>query len=124
MKGKGNGKVFAVLQRIGKSLMLPVSVLPAAGILLRIGQPDLLNIPYIAEAGNAIFSNLPMIFAVGVAIGFSGGEAVAALAAVVGQLILEAIEKLASTTAAASQAQAAAAAKHMTLAAFKATQDI
>lgn len=120
---KGNGKVFAVLQRIGKSLMLPVSVLPAAGILLRVGQPDLLNIPYIAEAGNAIFSNLPMIFAVGVAIGFSGGEAVAALAAVVGELILEAIEKLASATAAASQAQTAAAAKHMTLAAFKATQD-
>lgn len=120
---KGNGKVFAVLQRIGKSLMLPVSVLPAAGILLRIGQPDLLNIPYIAEAGNAIFSNLPMIFAVGVAIGFSGGESVAALAAVVGELILEAIEKLASATAAASQAQAAAVAKHMTLAAFKATQD-
>lgn len=117
------GKTFAVLQRIGKSLMLPVSVLPAAGILLRIGQPDLLNIPYIAEAGNAIFSNLPMIFAVGVAIGFSGGEAVAALAAVVGQLILQAIETLASTTAAASQAQAAAAAKHMTLAAFKATQE-
>ncbi|WP_234122739.1 glucose PTS transporter subunit IIA [Clostridium hydrogenum] len=116
-------KIFAVLQRVGKSLMLPVSVLPAAGILLRLGQADLLNIPYVAEAGNAIFTNLPMIFAVGVAIGFSGGEAVAALAAVVGELILEGIENLASTTAATAQAQAAAAAQHMTLTAFKATQD-
>ena len=73
-------KIFAVLQKIGKSLMLPVSVLPAAGLLLRFGQPDLLNIAYMAKAGDVIFGNLPMIFAVGVAIGFSGGEGVAALA--------------------------------------------
>ncbi len=84
-------KIFAVLQKIGKSLMLPVSVLPAAGLLLRFGQPDLLNIAYMATAGDVIFGNLPMIFAVGVAIGFSGGEGVAALAAVVGQFILEGI---------------------------------
>lgn len=88
-------KLFAILQKIGKSLMLPVSVLPAAGLLLRFGQPDLLNIPYIAKAGDVIFSNLPMIFAVGVAIGFSGGEGVAALAAVVGQLILEGVVNIA-----------------------------
>ncbi|OPJ64126.1 glucose PTS transporter subunit IIA [Clostridium oryzae] len=114
---------FSVLQRIGKSLMLPVSVLPAAGLLLRLGQPDLLNIPYVEAAGNAIFSNLPMIFAVGVAIGFSGGEAVAALAAVIGQLILQAIQTLASTTAAASMAKTAAASHHMTLKAFMTTQE-
>ncbi len=48
-------KIFSVLQKIGKSLMLPVSVLPAAGILLRLGQPDLLNMPYIEAAGNASF---------------------------------------------------------------------
>jgi PTS system glucose-specific IIC component len=94
-------KLFAILQKIGKSLMLPVSVLPAAGLLLRFGQPDLLNIPYMAQAGDVIFGNLPMIFAVGVAIGFSGGEGVAALAAVVGQLILEGIIKVASATAGA-----------------------
>jgi glucose-specific phosphotransferase system IIA component len=94
-------KLFAILQKIGKSLMLPVSVLPAAGLLLRFGQPDLLNIPYMAQAGDVIFGNLPMIFAVGVAIGFSGGEGVAALAAVVGQLILEGIIKVASANAAA-----------------------
>lgn len=88
-------KFFGVLQKIGKSLMLPVSVLPAAGILLRLGQPDLLGryaiFAYLGTAGDAIFSNLPLIFAVGVAIGFSGGEAVAALAAVVGQMILQSI---------------------------------
>jgi glucose PTS system EIICBA or EIICB component len=94
-------KLFAVLQKIGKSLMLPVSVLPAAGLLLRFGQPDLLNIAYMAKAGDVIFGNLPMIFAVGVAIGFSGGEGVAALAAVVGQLILQGIIDVASKNAAA-----------------------
>ncbi|KEH98131.1 glucose PTS transporter subunit IIA [Clostridium massiliodielmoense] len=93
---KRKGKVFAVLQKIGKSLMLPVSVLPAAGILLRIGQDDLLGrygaiFKNLATAGDAIFTNLPLIFAVGVAIGFSGGEAVASLAAVIGQLILQAV---------------------------------
>ncbi|NFD86960.1 PTS glucose transporter subunit IIA [Clostridium botulinum] len=90
------GKVFSTLQKIGKSLMLPVSVLPAAGILLRIGQNDLLGkygavFQNLSIAGDAIFENLPLIFAVGVAIGFSGGEAVAALAAVIGQLILQAV---------------------------------
>lgn len=90
-------KLFALLQKIGKSLMLPVSVLPAAGILLRFGQSDLFNMPYIAKAGDVIFSNLPMIFAVGVAIGFSGGEGVSALAAVVGQLIFEGIMTMAHT---------------------------
>ncbi|KHD37661.1 PTS glucose transporter subunit IIA [Clostridium acetobutylicum] len=116
-------KIFAVLQKIGKSLMLPVSVLPAAGILLRLGQPDLLNMPYVQAAGNAIFNNLPLIFAVGVAIGFSGGEGVAALAAVIGELILEAVEKTAGDTAAAALAKTAAASHHMTLAAFQKTQE-
>jgi PTS system glucose-specific IIC component len=91
-----NKKIFSVLQNIGTALMLPVSVLPAAGILLRLGQLDLLGkygveFEFLATAGNAIFSNLPMIFAVGVAIGFSGGEGVAALSAVIGQLILNGI---------------------------------
>lgn len=114
-------KLFAVLQKIGKSLMLPVSVLPAAGLLLRFGQPDLLNIPYMAQAGDAIFSNLPMIFAVGVAIGFSGGEGVAALAAVVGQYILQAVIKVASGNAALALASQAAAAQNIPLADFMAT---
>ncbi len=51
------------LQRVGRALMTPVAVLPAAGLLLRLGQPDLLNIPVMAQAGDAIFSNLPLLFA-------------------------------------------------------------
>ncbi|ABO48880.1 PTS system D-glucosamine-specific IIB component, Glc family / PTS system D-glucosamine-specific IIC component, Glc family / PTS system D-glucosamine-specific IIA component, Glc family [Desulforamulus reducens MI-1] len=86
-------KAFKYLQMVGQSLMLPVSVLPAAGLLLRFGEKDLLNMPAMKEAGLAIFANLPLIFAVGVAIGFSGGQSVAALAAVVGQLILLAVLK-------------------------------
>ena len=46
---------FAGVQKLGRALMLPIAVLPVAGILLRLGQPDLLNIGFIAEAGNAIF---------------------------------------------------------------------
>lgn len=116
-------KLFATLQKIGKSLMLPVSVLPAAGLLLRLGQPDLLNMPYMATAGDVIFGNLPMIFAVGVAIGFSGGEGVAALAAVVGQYILEGIIKIASESAAAAAAKIAAAAQGVSLEAFMKTSE-
>ena len=116
-------KLFSILQKIGKSLMLPVSVLPAAGLLLRLGQPDLLNIPFMATAGDVIFGNLPMIFAVGVAIGFSGGEGVAALAAVVGEYILEGIIKLAGDTAALKAAEAAASAQGIALDAFKLTKD-
>lgn len=114
-------KLFAVLQKIGKSLMLPVSVLPAAGLLLRFGQPDLLNLPYMAQAGDAIFSNLPMIFAAGVAIGFTGGEGVAALAAVVGQFVLQAIIKVASASGATALATKLAAEQGMTLEAFMKT---
>ena len=114
-------KLFSILQKIGKSLMLPVSVLPAAGLLLRFGQPDLLNIPYMATAGDVIFTNLPMIFAVGVAIGFSNGEGVAALAAVVGQYILEGIIKVASLDAATALATKAAAQQNMSLADFMLT---
>jgi PTS system glucose-specific IIC component len=113
--------VFAILQKIGKSLMLPVSVLPAAGLLLRFGQSDLLNIPYMAQAGDAVFSNLPMIFAAGVAIGFTGGEGVAALAAVVGQFVLQAIIKVASANASAALAAKTATAQGISLEAFMKT---
>jgi N-acetylglucosamine PTS system EIICBA or EIICB component len=95
---------FAQLQRLGKSLMLPIAVLPAAGILLRIGQPDLLGrieAPVIgpffkamSAAGEALFSNLPLLFAVGVAIGFARkADGSTALAAVVGYLVVEAVFK-------------------------------
>ena len=81
-------KAFKVLQQIGRALMTPVAVLPAAGLLLRFGSPDLLNMPVIKSAGGVIFENLPLVFAVGVAIGLAGGEGVAGLAAVIGYLIL------------------------------------
>ena len=74
--------------KLGKSLMLPIAVLPIAGILLRIGQPDLLNIAFIAQAGGAVFDNLAIIFAIGVAIGFSDdNHGAAALAGFVGHVI-------------------------------------
>jgi PTS system N-acetylglucosamine-specific IIC component len=95
---------FAQLQRLGKSLMLPIAVLPAAGILLRLGQDDLLgriDAPVIgpffqamSAAGGALFANLPLLFAVGVAIGFARkADGSTALAAVVGYLVMEAVFK-------------------------------
>lgn len=62
---------FAGFQKLGRALMLPIAVMPLAALLLRLGQDDLLNIPFIAAAGNAIFANLGILFAVGVAIGFA-----------------------------------------------------
>ncbi|WP_093519199.1 PTS glucose transporter subunit IIBC [Pseudovibrio ascidiaceicola] len=84
---------FGALQKVGKSLMLPVSVLPAAGILLGVGAADLPFIPefinhLMAQAGGSIFGNLPIIFAVAVALGFAKNDGVAGLAAVVGYGVL------------------------------------
>jgi N-acetylglucosamine PTS system EIICBA or EIICB component len=93
---------FAQLQRLGKSLMLPIAVLPAAGILLRLGQDDLLGRieapvigPFFAAmsaAGGALFANLALLFAVGVAIGFARkADGSTALAAVVRYLVMDAV---------------------------------
>ena len=82
-------KVAAFFVALGKSLMLPIAVLPIAGLLLRLGQADMLNIAFLAEAGNAVFSNLPVIFALGVAVGFSKEEhGSAALSAFVGYVVM------------------------------------
>jgi PTS system N-acetylglucosamine-specific IIC component len=59
------------LQQLGRALMLPIAVLPIAGLLLRLGQPDVLDWPTMAAAGDAIFSNLGLLFAVGVAVGLA-----------------------------------------------------
>src|SRR5690625_4929356 len=81
--------MLAFLQRIGKAFMLPVAVMPAAAIILRLGQEDLLDIPFMAAAGDAIFANLPIIFAVGVAIGLAkDSHGAAALAGLVGYFVL------------------------------------
>ena len=88
---------FAILQRIGRSLMLPIAVLPAAALLLRLGQDDLLGknglgwtrlAEIVGNAGGALFDNLPLLFAVGVAVGFARkSDGSTALAAVVGYLV-------------------------------------
>ena len=78
-------KLIAKLQPIGRALMLPIAVLPVAALLLRLGQPDLLNLPAIAAAGDAIFSNLGLLFALGVAVGLAReNHGAAGLAGVVG----------------------------------------
>ncbi len=84
---------FGWLQKIGKSLMLPVSVLPVAGILLGVGSAKFTWLPSVvsnvmAQAGGAVFGNLPLIFAIGVALGLTGNDGVAALAAVVGFAVM------------------------------------
>jgi PTS system N-acetylglucosamine-specific IIC component len=81
--------MLGFLQRIGKSLMLPIAVLPAAALLLRLGQPDLLDIPFIAASGDAVFANLALLFAIGVAVGLAKDHnGAAALAGAVGYFVL------------------------------------
>jgi PTS system N-acetylglucosamine-specific IIC component len=99
-KKKGSG-VMAVLQRIGRSLMLPVAVLPAAALLVRLGNSDMLGRPsfpafltkiasFMAAGGNAILDNMPLLFAVGIAIGFAKkADGSTGLAAVVGYLVFK-----------------------------------
>ena len=81
-------QVLASLQRIGGALMLPIAVLPIAGLLLRLGQPDLLDFPSMEAAGEAIFANLGLLFAIGVSIGLAReNHGAAGLASVVGYLV-------------------------------------
>ena len=105
---------FAQLQRLGKSLMLPIAVLPAAGILLRLGQDDLLGgitapvvgpfFDAMSAAGGAVFDNLPLLFAVGVAIGFAKkADGSTALSAVVGYVVVAAVFKAMSPIVLAGQ---------------------
>ncbi|WP_191931688.1 PTS transporter subunit EIIC [Arthrobacter bussei] len=96
-KKKSEGKALQNLQRFGRSLMLPIAALPAAALLLRLGQDDLLGsfealttvAAVIGAAGNALFANLPLLFAVGISFGFARkGDGSTALAAVVGYLVM------------------------------------
>ncbi len=93
--GKGSS-AFAVLQRIGRSLMLPIAVLPAAGLLIRLGQDDIPGIggtriaQIIGSGGAALLDALPLLFAVGIAIGFARrADGSTALSAVVGYLVFD-----------------------------------
>lgn len=106
----GKGKIFGVLQRVGKSFMLPIALLPIAGLLLGIGasftnsttieqfglqwllgEGTILNVILIVmkNAGDIVFANLPILFAIGIAIGMAKQErGVAALSSVVAYLIM------------------------------------
>ncbi|WP_043621277.1 PTS transporter subunit EIIC [Nonomuraea candida] len=108
-------RVMTMLQRLGRSLMLPIAALPAAALLQRFGQPDMLGsngaepggladvagmawmnevAGVLAAAGAALFDNLPLLFAVGVAIGFARkSDGSTALAAVVGYLVFDRVTK-------------------------------
>lgn len=89
------------LQKFGRSLMLPIAALPVAALLLRLGQDDLLGADgagwdtvaaVIGAAGDAIFANLPLLFALGVAIGMAKkADGSTALAAVVGYLVFQGV---------------------------------
>jgi PTS system N-acetylglucosamine-specific IIC component len=94
---KGQGKGFAALQRFGRSLMLPIAALPAAGLLARLGQDDLLGkdglgwnnvAAVLGAAGGGLFDWLPLLFAIGIAVGFARkGDGSTAVAAVVGWVV-------------------------------------
>jgi PTS system N-acetylglucosamine-specific IIC component len=99
-KKRGAG-LMQGMQKIGKSLQLPVAVLPAAAILLRLGQDDVFGkdglhwgkvAEVFATAGNGVFQNLPLLFCVGVAIGYAKkADGSTALAAVVGYLVFKGV---------------------------------
>ena len=75
--------ILGALQPLGRALMLPIAVLPIAGLLLRLGQPDLHGLPFVGAAGQAIFAHLGLLFAIGVATGFArDGNGAACLAGV------------------------------------------
>lgn len=101
--------IFATLQKVGKSLMMPVSVLPAAGLLVALGRiiqdatmtngvvtSEIFNAlgKVMFSGGLAIFEQLPVVFAIGVAIGFTGGVGTAGLAAVVGYFTMANVLKV------------------------------
>ncbi|MGW1723164.1 PTS transporter subunit EIIC [Streptomyces sp. NPDC002306] len=95
-KKRGSG-LFQGLQKVGRSLQLPIAVLPAAGLIVRLGQPDVFGADGLGwdkvasvfnNAGGAITGNLPLLFCIGVAIGFAKkSDGSTALAALVGFLV-------------------------------------
>ncbi len=61
----------ANIQKLGRAMLLPVAAMPLAGLIMRLSADDMLNIPVIGAAGNAVFGNLDILFAIGVTIGFA-----------------------------------------------------
>ncbi|PSB10180.1 PTS glucose transporter subunit IIB [filamentous cyanobacterium CCP1] len=112
-------KAFAILQQLGKALMLPVSVLPVAGLLLGLGSARLIEIENLETgvienakfwwlpeglagimkaSGDAIFGNLAIIFAIAVVIGFTANDGASAVAVIVGFVVFLATMGIAATT--------------------------
>lgn len=90
--------LFGNLQKVGKALMLPVAVLPVAGILLGVGAAHFPFLPQIVsdlmqQAGDSVFGQMALLFAVGVALGFTNNDGVSALSAIVGYGIMVATLK-------------------------------
>ncbi|MEJ2762681.1 N-acetylglucosamine-specific PTS transporter subunit IIBC [Photobacterium sp. MCCC 1A19761] len=86
--------ILGYMQKLGKALMLPIAVLPVAGLLLRLGQADVFDIPFMAQAGGAIFGQLPLLFGIGIAIGLSkDGAGAAGLAGAVAYFVLDVTAK-------------------------------
>jgi PTS system N-acetylglucosamine-specific IIC component len=80
--------LLAGLQQLGRAMMLPIAVLPVAALLLRLGQGDLLDMPAIAAAGDAVFANLGMLFGIGIAVGLAReNHGAAGLAGLVAYLV-------------------------------------
>ncbi|MFI8963766.1 PTS transporter subunit EIIC [Streptomyces sp. NPDC053493] len=114
-KKRGSG-LFQGLQKVGRSLQLPIAVLPAAGLMVRLGQPDVFGADGLgwdkvasvfANAGGAITGNLPMLFCIGVAIGFAKkADGSTALAALVGFLVYSKVLEAFPVTEAKVQAGA------------------
>ncbi|MCA9548720.1 MAG: PTS transporter subunit EIIC [Myxococcales bacterium] len=87
------GSTFSFLQKIGKALMLPVAVLPVAGLLLGIGAAGFEWMPQVVSdlmrsSGDVVFANMAVIFAVAVALGFTNNDGVSAVAATIGYVVM------------------------------------
>ena len=112
---------LAGLQKVGGALMLPIAVLPIAGLLLRLGQPDLLDSASVAAAGEAIFSNLGLLFAIGVAVGLAReNHGAAGLASVVAYLVATKGAEVLIAVPAAAVADVSGRAHELAVAAYKA----
>ncbi len=113
--------LLASLQKVGGALMLPIAVLPIAGLLLRLGQPDLLDSASVAAAGEAIFSNLGLLFAIGVAVGLAReNHGAAGLAAVVAYLVATKGAEVLIAVPVAAVADVSGRARELAVAAYKA----
>jgi PTS system N-acetylglucosamine-specific IIC component len=111
------------LQKVGGALMLPIAVLPIAALMLRLGQPDMFNSASMAAAGLAIFSNLGLLFAVGVAVGLAReNHGAAGLASVVAYLVATKGAEVLIAVPPSALAELTGRARDLAIAAYKAQE--